>query len=156
MCYEKDHCALAGNDASSAAEATGTEFTAALSNGQTYHVYAANPFYAATVAERNDTRSPYKVTIPTTSYNATVVNPGESASAELAVSDYKTANSVDNVGGTVTDLGDINVTNNLDSLDPTGLRDGMIPYIIIAALAVMGLGAGVVVSLKKKPTESES
>ena len=147
---------FAGNDASSAAEATGTEFTAALSNGQTYHVYAANPFYAATVAERNDTRSPYKVTIPTTSYNATVVNPGESASAELAVSDYKTANSVDSVSGTVTDLGDINVTNNLDALDPTGLRDGMIPYIIIAALAVMGLGAGVVVSLKKKPTESES
>ena len=54
----------------------------------------------------------------------------------------------------VRDLGDINVTNNLDALDPTGLRDGMIPYIIIAALAVMGLGAGVVVSLKKKIRQS--
>mgnify|MGYP001239005567 CR=1 FL=1 len=145
---------FAGTDATSALLVEGTEFTAALSNGEVYHVYGANPFYAATIAERNDTRSPYKVTIPGTDYNATVVNPNDSAFALINVSNYASVNSTTNVSGAVTDNGDVNVTNNLDGLDPTGLRSGMTPYIIFAALAAAGVAAGCIISIKKKSTDS--
>ena len=149
---------FAGDDAASAALANGTEFTAALSNGEVYHVYGANPFYVATVAERNDTRSPYKVTIPGTDYDSTIVNPNDSASALINVSNYATVNSTTSVSGTVADNGDVNVTNHLDGLDPTGLRDGMVPYIILAALAAAGVATGCVITMRKnkKTTETES
>ena len=147
---------FSGSTVADSALATGTEFTAALSNNQSYHIYGANPFFAATIAERNDTRSPYKVTIPTTNYDNTVVNPGDSATVDMHVSNYATVNSTSNVSGAVSDQGDINVTNNLTSLDPTGLRSGMLPYIILAGLAAAGIGAAAIVSVKSKKKSSEN
>ena len=130
-------------------ESSEASLNTTLKNGEVLYIRGLSPRAKIGYTEKNDTADTYKVTIEgrkgttgncdTLVAEQNVAADGTAALSSGSITDYETANSAATVAteGELTNYRDVEYTNNLATVSPTGIVLRFAPFIIIAGLGIV-------------------
>lgn len=143
-------------------KANAASISTTLANGESYKIYGMSPFALVTVTETNNTNDTYTVTItgsdgaPVNNVNGVAVAAGGTATtAEFQVSTYDSSDTAFHGTSTAAAADTLTVTNNLESISPTGVLIRSLPYVALLVVAGAMLVALKMLNKSEKKEESK-